>query len=163
MATDTDLAGALADTSRLTPFGSQSVRQVGVEMPGAAGGLRDPMKIDPQEFDLGDEGYLLLHWQVSKLRFEPIDKDDPAGDLRRVHVFDVDEAAIVDGEAYGTILREQRDRVRLAQEKAKGIARLDDPDRFAADHAAGKHVDLVKGCLACDEETDAEGQESTGG
>ena len=141
----------------LSPFCGQSVRQVGIEMPGAAGGLRDPMKIDPQEFDLGDEGHLLLHWRVGKVRFEPIDKDDPAGDLRRVHVFDVDEAAIVDGEEYVRVLAEQRARVALAKEKERGERRLGDDFQLGRDHMDGKHEAAPKdGCPVCHRSPEAE-------
>lgn len=48
---ETTAAGALADTSKLTDFEGLSVRQVGIEIPGAAGGLRDPLRIDPQIVD----------------------------------------------------------------------------------------------------------------
>lgn len=161
---DTDLAGALADTSKLADFEGLAVRQVGIEIPGVAGGLRDAVKIDPQEFHQGDEGYIALNWRCVKVRFEPVDKDEPDGDQRRVHVFEVQTAMIVDESIVGDQITAQRERIRIAKEKAAGIARLDfDPDNFAAGHAAGKHQKLVKGCFACDEEVEAVNEESGGG
>lgn len=138
----------------LTPFEGLPVRQVGIEVPGVAGGLRDAIKIEPQEFHQGDEGYLTLRWKVGKVRFEPIDKEDPGGDQRRVHVFNVLSAAIVDGEQpAATALDEQQRRI----EAAAGIARLDfEGEAKKLEHEAGEHQDLVEGCPGCDEEIEAE-------
>lgn len=142
----------------LTDFEGLPVRQVGIEVPGVAGGLRDAIKIDPQEFHQGDEGYLTLRWKVGKVRFEPIDKEDPAGDQRRVHVFNVLSAAIVDGEQpAATALEDQKRRI----EEAAGIARLDfEGEAKKLEHEDGKHQELVDGCPLCDEEVEAEADEA---
>lgn len=146
-----ELAQALADTSSLTAFEGKAVRQVGVEIPGVAGGLREAMKIEPQQFSQGEEGYIVLHWKCAKVRFEPIDKDDPAGDQRRVHVFAVDEAAIIDGDVVADHLAAQRERIELAKEAAAGIARLGNEDQLRADHREGLHDDgaAVDDCPVC--------------
>ena len=43
----------------LEPFEGLEVLEVGIEMPGAAGGLRDPMRIDPQEFSQGERVFIV--------------------------------------------------------------------------------------------------------
>lgn len=151
MAAGVDIAQALADTSKLDDFEGRAVRQVGIEIPGVAGGLREAVKIDPQQFSQGEEGYIALHWTCAKVRFEPIDRDDPGGDQRRVHVFAVDEAAIIDGDLVAGHLAEQRERIALAKEQAAGIARLGNEDQLRADHREGLHdgdaaVDLCPSC-----------------
>lgn len=147
----------------LSDFENLPVRQAGVEIPGAAGGLREAMKIEPQEFHMGDEGTIALNYKVQKVRFEPIDKDDPEGDQRRVHVFAVTGAAFVDSASVQSDIDAQTERIRLAKEKAQGVARLplDPPDenQLLADHEAGDHAEgLVAGCPSCDLEVDLEAQ-----
>lgn len=154
--TGTTAAGALADTSKLTPFEGKSVRQVGIEIPSAAGGLRESMKIEPQEFHQGETVYVVLECPVVKVRFDPIDSDDPAGDQRRVHVFGTAGAAIVDRELVGEALAEMRRRVDLANEAAQGIGRLPVDDEAAKAHADGLHASgLVPGCPDCEAEAAA--------
>lgn len=152
----TDLAGALADTSKLTDFEGLAVRQVGIEIPGAAGGLRDPLRIDPQEWHKGDRLYVVMELQVAKVRFDSIDKDDPAGDQRRVHITDVIGTAIVDRELVAEALAEQKRRVELAKEAAAGVGRLPVDDEAEKAHDDGLHAaGLVPGCPKCEEEAAA--------
>lgn len=159
----TDLAGALADTSGLTPFEGLAVRQVGIEIPGAAGGLRDAMKIEPAEFHKGETVYVVLQCVVGRVRFDPIDKDDPAGDQRRVHIFDVEGATMVDGDLVREHLDAQADRIARAKDRAAGVSRLPTPDeveRLQVEHEAGVHRDLVAGCPDCDTEAKAAADEA---
>lgn len=160
---DTTAAGALADTSKLTDFEGLSVRQVGIEIPGAAGGLRDPLRIDPQEWHKGERLFVVFELQVSKVRFDSIDRDDPAGDQRRVHITDVIGSAIVDRELVAEALAEQRRRVQAAEESAKGIGhlQLDGGEEAQKAHDDGLHASgLVPGCPGCEAEVAAQEAEA---
>lgn len=152
----TDLASALADTSALNAFEGKDVRRAGIEIPNAAGGLRDAMKIEPREFHQGDEVYIVLKCIVQKVRFDPIDREDPAGDQERVHVFNAETATFVDEALVGDVLDQQRDRIQRAKEQAKGLAHLptpDEVDKLDTEHEDGLHAaNLVAGCPRCDEE-----------
>ena len=160
---ETTAAGALADTSKLSDFEGKAVRQVGIEIPGAAGGLRDSLRVDPQEFHQGDTVYVVLECPVQKVRFDPIDKDEPGGDQRRVHVFGTAGAAIVDRELVAEALAEQKRRVTLAAEAAAGVGRLDiDEGESEKAHDDGLHASgLVPGCSKCEAEIQAVADEAT--
>jgi hypothetical protein len=111
--------------AELSQFEGHEVTEVGVEMPNAAGGLQAAMKFDPVELEIADEGYVVLHYQVKKVRHEPIEKDDFEGPLRRVHVLSVNEAALVDDELVADHMASQRERIKKAQDEAKGTMSLD--------------------------------------
>lgn len=137
----------------LTPFEGNEVVQVGVELPGAAGGLRAALRVDPREFHQGDKVYVVHETTCTKVRFEPIDKSDPKGPQRRVHVLAVASATTVDADLVATQLDAQRERI----EAAKGIQRLpyDDEGELGLAHARGEHADaMAEGCPACDLERD---------
>lgn len=149
----------------LEDFEGKPVAEVGIEIPGAAGGLRDAMKIDPEQFRQGDQVYVVLHCDVTKIRFEPVDKEDPTGPQRRVHVFGVEGATMVDGDLVRTQLDEQADRILKAKEAERGISRLpyDDDGEHGLAHARGEHAEgLVTGCPVCQHETDQLAAEEAG-
>lgn len=124
-----DLLAALV-TTPLTPFEGRDVLRAAIEIPGAAGGLREAMKFEPLEMHTGQEMYVLLKTKVGKIRFDPI-KDTEA--FARVHVLNASEATFVEAAFAEEHLTEQRDRIRVLREKAAGVAGLDDPvDGIAA-------------------------------
>lgn len=145
----------------LADFEGKSVVEVGIEIPGAAGGLREAMKIDPVTFTQGETTFVVLQCKVGKVRFEPIDKDYLDGDQRRVHVFTVEGATMVDGDLVREHLDAQAERILLAREAAQGITRLpmeQDGVEFdlALVHADGGHASgLVDGCPVCRAEVEA--------
>lgn len=96
---------------------------MGIEMPNAAGGLQEAMKFAPMELHHGDEGYIVFHYKVSKVRFDPTSKD-AVEPLRRVHVLHTDEAAPIDAEYVEQSLAEYRDRIRKAKDEAVGTMSL---------------------------------------
>lgn len=151
-------------TDQLTPFEGQDVRRASIEIPNAAGGLRDAMKIDPQEFHQGEEIYIVLKCVVQKVRFEPIDKADPSGDQNRVHVFNAEEATFVDADLVAEHVAAQTERIARAKERAEGISRLptdDEVERLADEHSDGDHASgLVPGCPECEDEAAAEAEEA---
>lgn len=163
----TDLATALA-AKPLTTFEGLNVIASGVEIPGAAGGLQPAMKIDPQEFHQGDVVHIVFRCTVAKVRHEPIVKDEPTGAQRRVHIFAVTDATIIDADAVADAIDAQRIKIAKAKEEAAGIQGLpgmgwgDDPETEAlvAEHMDGQHADLRDGCPECATERQAEADEA---
>lgn len=156
-----ELAKAMATpVGTLPPFEGRDVIRAAVEMPNAAGGLRDAMEFEPRTLHHREEGYIVVHFSVRKVRFDPI--KDTEG-LARVHVLDVDEAAFIDGDVVESALAAQRERISALRDAADrqreagdGIARMPYTEELQGDHAAGLHTDLVEGCPECDQERDAE-------
>lgn len=77
--------------SALTPFENRPVTRSRIEIPGAAGGLRDAMEFDAREIAHEEELYVLLRVKCTKIRFDEIKDSDC---LARVH-----SLAPVDGSA----------------------------------------------------------------
>lgn len=148
----------------LSDFEGLPVRQAGVEMPGAAGGLRDAMKVAPQEFHKGEKVWIAIEGTISKIRFDPVEKDNPAGDQKRIHVIDVEGATFVDAEIVGEQIARMNERIQRQKEQDQGIARLptdDEVEALAEEHAEGAHASgLVAGCPECDNEAAAEAEEA---
>lgn len=158
----TTLEQALQNVT-LTPFEGKDVRQVGLEAPTAAGGLRDAMRIDPVELHQGDRVVTIMEHVVTKVRFEPIDRDDPGGDQRRVHVLSTETAAIAGGELVAMVrdqLGDQRERLARAKAEAKGYPSMVSDDELTAAHAAGQHTELMPGCVDCAAEEEAAADET---
>lgn len=142
--------------STLTPFEGLDVVQAAIEIPNAAGGLRDAMKIEPREFHKGDVVHVVLECEVGKIRFDPVDKEEPAGEQARVHVFHAIRATFVDGDLVTQQLDEQAERIQRAKEAAEGVERLPTTDELERQHALGQHADgLRDGCPECDQESEA--------
>lgn len=138
----TDLATALADVSALTPFEGEPTLQAGIEIPGAAGGLREAMKIEPQEFHPDETLYVVLECQVEKVRHEPIKSDEVRLGWRRVHILKAERATFVDADVVEQHLADAADRIQRAKDAASGQGRLDDElleAEMRALHAEGQH------------------------
>lgn len=116
---------AVIDVTVLEDFEGCAVVRSGIEIPNAAGGLRDAMEIEPRQFHHAEKVYVVLECDVSKVRFDPIKDSD---DLARVHVFSAQHAVIVDADLVKAQLQEQRDRILKAKEDAAGIQRIEFPD-----------------------------------
>lgn len=150
----TDLATALANpVGLLSGFEGHDVLRAAIEIPNAAGGLREAMKFEPREFAHDEEVTLVLKCRVKKVRFDPI-KDTEA--LARIHVLDAIEATFIEDEAVEAALAAQRARIEEAKRLNAGTPNLDDHvDQLVAEHEAGEHApDLVDGCPTCEEEKD---------
>lgn len=138
--------------ANLADFEGKAVRQVGIEMPGAAGGLRDAMKVAPEQFLQGEEVWIAIKARVAKVRHEPIDKNELDGDQRRVHVLDVEAATFVDAEIVGKQIAEMQERIVRQREREQGVSRLPTDEELAqlkAEHDAGEHTMVVPGCGDC--------------
>jgi hypothetical protein len=143
----TDLAHALA-AKILSPFEGQDVTGAAMEVPGAAGGLREALAFAPIEFHIGDEVFMVFKCAVAKVRFVP-QKDTDA--LTRVHIMEVLETALVDEHDVYELLANQRDRIKRLKEEAAGIQRLAYDDDLAGQEAAALAEEAEEGG------TDAEG------
>lgn len=134
------LAEALA-SAKLGEFEGADVRRAGVEIPNVAGGLRKAMKIQPLILHQGDRGWIAFEFVVEKIKFDPIDKDNPAGDQERIHVLSAEGVTFVDGALVADAIKQQKEAIQLAEEEAKGIMRLPDgsvDDSQAVDGAVEK-------------------------
>lgn len=153
----------------LGTFEGMQVLNAAVEIPNAAGGLREPMQLDPRLIHHGDEGYLILKYKARKVRFDPI-KDTNA--LTRVTVLDVVEGMFTEEEVVAHHLAAQAERLaeaKAAQEAAeKGMEPMPFPtdEELLEAHKAGDHASgLQPGCVECDLEVataDAEASEDDG-
>lgn len=165
----TDFAQALVDTDGLGDFEGDDVLRIGIEIPGAAGGLREAMKFAPVVLHRGDEVIVALRCRVDKVRFDPI--KDVEGAVARIQILDTSEAIFVDEDMLKAAFDAQREKIeaaKVAAEEAKGIQRLDmsgdsggggnsdeEEEAFvlARNHAAGTHAeDPMPGCPVCEQE-----------
>jgi hypothetical protein len=106
-------------------FEKHDVLSAGMEIPGAAGGLREPLKLDPIELALEESCFVVMQLKVNKVRFDPV--KDADGGLTRVHVMEVVEAAFVDKDVVGEQLEETRRRIverKKLEDDAKGTPQL---------------------------------------
>lgn len=152
MAKGKSLADALsASTANLGKFEGAEVLGVGIEIPSAAGGLRDALRIDPLVMHRNEERLVLLRCTVGKIRFDPV--KDTKG-VTRVHVLDTSEATIVDGEVFEEALAAQRTRIEEARQAAIGSGPLEEQILMAA-HDDGEHDPPHEACPACIEASEA--------
>lgn len=151
-----DAAAALANPAgTLQPFEGKAVLRAAIEIPNAAGGLREAMKFEPREFHHGEQVFVVLRCSATKVRFDPVPKAEE--NLVRVHVLNAEEATFIDGAAVESALVEQRNRISRLREEAAGIARLPYGDELQEAHDAGMHADgLVENCPSCDAEAAAQ-------
>lgn len=126
-----DMAAAMS-TRVLEVYEGRDVVQSAIELPGAAGGLRRALEIDPILWRQGERAFLLFEVDTKKIRYEPItiEKED-TGKNRRVHIFGVEAATVVDEEFARDHINAMREKIRLAEEDAAGITRIpfgDEPE-----------------------------------
>jgi hypothetical protein len=124
----------------LDPVDGQSVTEIGIEIPGAAGGFREPLDVDMTLIDglkdvhQGDTIFCVLQLTKAKWRYQPAKNHDG---LKRVDIFAVGGAAIVGAEFAEEAIHEQRERTREAAENAAGQGSMVDGKSAAkpdADH-----------------------------
>lgn len=155
----------------LDPFEGEPVSSAGMEIPGAAGGLREAMKLDPVQLHKGQRVIVVLDTTVEKIRFDPLKDSDG---WKRVHILGVEQGLIAavsggddgdeldGGEAaqfIDALLAEQRLRIKAARDayendlrRAKGQYTIEE-EAAEAEHLDGQHVGgLRDGCPECDKE-----------
>lgn len=139
--------------SNLPAFEGHSVTQAGIEIPNAAGGLREAMKIQPEAIKQGERRYVVLEVVCQKVRHEPIDRERPAGDQARVHVLMAEAATFVDHDLVREQLDKQKARIALAKDDASGQQRIGHEADLDLEHFAGRHAKRRKsGCPSCEKE-----------
>lgn len=113
----------------LTPFEGVEVARSKVEIRGVGGGLQEALDFAPIELAKGQRVRVVLDLECAEVHFKAV-RD--AEVWHRVHVLrlaDENSAALVDGDLdllVQKFLLGQGERIRLAQEQAAGIQRLDD-------------------------------------
>jgi hypothetical protein len=115
----------------LARFEDRDVVRTAVAVTNAGDGLSAAMKIQPTELHLGETVYVVLETTVAKVRFDPADKDEPDGEVIRVHVLRAGTAAMVERKLVGKLLDAQAARIRKAAEEEAGVLHLagtDDED-----------------------------------
>ncbi len=108
----------------LNPFDGVAVTGVGIEVPGAGGGLNEAMKIDPAEFHHGDTVVVVIETTVAKVRFDEVVKGEPDSGLRRVHVLRAEGATIIDRALVAQALDAQRAKIEAAKDRDAGVQRI---------------------------------------
>lgn len=156
-----DLATALA-AQILGEFEGVEVRGAGIEIPNAAGGLREALKIEPQTFHGGDKLYAVFELDCKKIRHDPITdgKDGPMIAWKRIHVLSAEGATFVDADVAKGHIDAQRERIQRAKDEATGQQSA--TSEFEAQHEAGEHASgLIDGCPQCEAEREAEQAEAS--
>lgn len=110
-------------TNKLGKFENLDVVATSIAVTNAGDGLSKALGVDPEVFHLEDELTVALHCVVAKVRHEPT-KDDPSSVIR-VHVLRAGNAVIIDDDTVEKALREQAERIRLAEEEAEGVLHLE--------------------------------------
>jgi hypothetical protein len=115
----------------LEPYEGQAITELGIEIPGAAGGFREPLAVDETLIDMlkgvqhGDTIFAVFQLVKQKIRHEPAKDHDG---WRRVDIFAVDGVGIVEAGLAEEAIREQRQRVQAALDAAEGKVPLFDND-----------------------------------
>jgi len=120
----------------LDNFEGMPVLAVGIELPTASGGLNEALAVDPDTWHVGDEATIILRGPCKKIRYEPLAK---VHGLRRVHVFGIEQATVVDDDFADEMLAAQAERI---AESKRGP--LDDElarSELTAAHEEGAHDD----------------------
>lgn len=107
----------------LEPFEGLPVIQSKIEIPNAAGGLREAMKIEPRAWHKGDTAFVLMETVVGKVRFDPV-TDDDLGPQARVHILHAVAGTVLAPDVAKTWIDEQKDRILKAREEALGIQQV---------------------------------------
>lgn len=103
--------------SKLHEFEGRDVLQSSVKIVKAGDGLSKAVAVEPTEFAIGDEVYVVLHAVVTKVHYEPL---SDTGTLRRVHTLSTETATSVAPEFAWEVIEQQR----IAIERAAGVERL---------------------------------------
>ena len=105
----------------LGTFEGRSVSAIKIIITKAGDGLSKAMAVEPKVLHQGDEGYLVLAYSTSKIRFDPIkDEDDLA---ERVQILEATGATFVDRDLVGALVEEMRGRVETHEEEVKEAKR----------------------------------------
>lgn len=160
----TDLAGALADTSKLTSYRGREVIRTKIAVRNAGDGLSEGMRIDPTELEQGSTVYVVLECVVDDHTHKPI-KDSPDY-LELTQVLRAGAATIIDGDTVKEAIDHQKEKIEVAKQRAEGMRTLVDDEEednelavLRRQHFAGVHNDEPReGCPVCEENAAEEPQ-----
>lgn len=102
----------------LKKFDGKDVIAAAVAITNAGDGLSAAMAVDPSELHHGETGYIVLEYEVAKVRFDPV--KDAANKLIRVHILKAGAATFIDDELVAEAIERQKVRI----EEAAGVHRL---------------------------------------
>jgi hypothetical protein len=143
--------------TQLDPFEGQPVLSVGMEIPGAAGGLRESMKLDPVQLHKGERVYVVLETTVDKIRFDPVKDSDG---WKRVHVLAAESLVREHLDGLKARVAERDAAAAEAKRRESGEFTLDEA-ALDAEHEQGQHAaELRDGCPRCDAEKAAAAAEA---
>lgn len=111
--------------SELSEFEGKQVTEVGIEIRNVAGGLQDAVKFQPVEWPQGTEHFIVLRCLVKNIDHEPVDKEDYAGDQRRVHVLTAAEAFPIAASVVEKAVEEKRAEIKKLKDETEGTPALD--------------------------------------
>lgn len=134
----------------LQSFDGRDVRGTSISVTNAGDGLSKSLKVEPRELHIGEKVYVVLECEVTKLRYAPI---GDTSDLNRDHVLRAGVGTLVDKDLVNEVVETQRERIRVADDEAKGRQRLDPIDRIE-EHNQGLHKRKRKDCAECQAEVE---------
>lgn len=114
----------------LDSFDGQDVTSTTIQVTNAGDGLSKAMETEPVMLHHGDKAYVVIECDVAKVGFVPVDRDEPAGDLTRVHTLRAGTSTIVDYVLVEKVIVEQARKNQLADEARKGVQRLADDEEW---------------------------------
>lgn len=160
----TDAAAALADTTKLPPYGGKTVTRTAIKITNAGDGLSAGLAIEPAVLGLGETHYVVLECVVDSHEHDRImDKSNDTGLLVLNQVLKAGTGTLIDADVVREAIAQQAEKIQLAKEAAKGITRIPFGDDLQEEHDQGGHAEgLVPGCAACDEEQAAIDAEAGG-
>lgn len=157
----TDLASALADTSKLPEYGGQPVVRTAMKITNAGDGLSAGLAIDPAVLPLGGTVFVVLECVVDSHEHDRImDRGNDTGLLVLNQVLKAGTGTLIDGDVVREAIRDQDEKIQRAKDAAAGRSKLPYPDELQKQHAEGAHSDgLIEGCPDCDAEAEAAADE----
>jgi len=103
-------------------FEGSPVTTAKVKVTSAGDGLSKAMVVEPVAYKKGDRVVIVLDCVVRRVEFEDGDMN---GDVCRVHVFKAGQAIVIDRQLVAEMLAEQAERIRQAEDFAKGNLTLE--------------------------------------
>ncbi len=115
--------------SDLGEFEGRPVRAIKVIITKAGDGLSKAMAVEPTILHQEDEGYLVLSYRVTKIRFDPVtDEDGNVDEVDRVQILEAQGATLIDDELGQDMIQGMQARiaehdaeVKRLKDEAKGI------------------------------------------
>lgn len=127
----------LAAVEALSDFDDRPVTRTSIKVTNAGDGLSEALEVEPTEFHLDQEVYVVLRTTVSRVEHRALD-DDSDGPLERAHVLKAGAATIVDKDLVASQIAVQIDRIRKAREAAQGVMPIPAADGSSDDPWAGE-------------------------